>query len=148
MERKLLKSKHNKVLFGVCGGVGEYFEIDPVIIRILWVLISLAYGFGIFAYIIAAIVIPERKYDQWGGYNTQGGGEGTGPIKDNSSEWKEPAKFDPEKSRLVIGVGLIVLGVLFFAKTLFHWFHISYFWPVIFVAIGILIIYKGRGKSF
>ncbi len=57
--RKLYKSKTNRMLMGVCGGVGEYFGIDPTIVRLLWVAVSLAYGAGVIAYIIAAIVIPE-----------------------------------------------------------------------------------------
>ena len=60
MEKKLYKSEDNKILFGICGGIGEYFDIDPVIIRlILVVLIFLGFS-GVFAYIIAAFVIPRR----------------------------------------------------------------------------------------
>ena len=60
MEKKLYKSEDNKILFGICGGIGEYFDIDPVIIRlILVVLIFLGFS-GVFAYIIAVFVIPRR----------------------------------------------------------------------------------------
>lgn len=56
--RKLYKSK-NRMLCGVCGGIGEYFNIDPTVIRLLWIIFSLVGGCGILAYIIAAIIIPE-----------------------------------------------------------------------------------------
>ncbi|MFO7710660.1 MAG: PspC domain-containing protein [Candidatus Woesearchaeota archaeon] len=57
--KQLKKSKDNKVLAGVCGGLGEYFEIDPTIIRLLWVLLTVfSIGTGIFLYIVAAIIIP------------------------------------------------------------------------------------------
>lgn len=56
--RKLYKSR-NRMLCGVCGGIGEYFHIDPTIIRLLWIIFSVLGGCGILAYIIAAIVIPE-----------------------------------------------------------------------------------------
>lgn len=56
--RKLYKSR-NRMLCGVCGGIGEYFNIDPTIIRLLWIIFSVLGGCGILAYIIAAIVIPE-----------------------------------------------------------------------------------------
>nr|MBI4156298.1 PspC domain-containing protein [Candidatus Woesearchaeota archaeon] len=56
--KRLYRSNTNKVLAGVCGGIGEYFDIDPVIIRLIWVLF-LFMGAGIIAYIIAWIVIPK-----------------------------------------------------------------------------------------
>ncbi len=60
--KKLYKSKNNKVFTGVIGGLGEYFEIDPVIIRLFWVMIVIATGFfpGLIAYIIAILIVPER----------------------------------------------------------------------------------------
>lgn len=60
MEKKLYRSDDNKILLGICGGIGEYFNIDPVIARlILVVLIFLGFS-GIFAYIVAAFIIPKR----------------------------------------------------------------------------------------
>ena len=63
MEKKLYKSKTDRKLFGVCGGVAEYFNVDPTIVRLFAVLATLFVGGGILAYIIAAIVIPERPVD-------------------------------------------------------------------------------------
>jgi phage shock protein PspC (stress-responsive transcriptional regulator) len=59
MEKQLTKSTTNKMLAGVCGGLAEYFQVDPTIIRLLWVLFSLCGGSGVLAYIIAAIIIPK-----------------------------------------------------------------------------------------
>lgn len=56
---KLVKSRTNKLLTGVCGGIGELIGIDPTIIRLIWAALSLAGGSGIILYIIAAIIIPE-----------------------------------------------------------------------------------------
>ena len=56
--KRLYKSSDNRILFGVCGGIGEYFNIDPVIVRLIWLLFFLSLGSGLLAYIIAAIVIP------------------------------------------------------------------------------------------
>ena len=59
MEKKLYKSNQNKMLDGVCGGIAEYFGIDPTVVRLIWALFSLMGGCGILAYIIAAIIIPR-----------------------------------------------------------------------------------------
>ncbi|SHK05646.1 phage shock protein C (PspC) family protein [Anaerobranca californiensis DSM 14826] len=60
MEKRLYRSKKNKMLAGVCGGIAEYFNIDPTLIRLLWVLFALMAGGGLIAYIIAAIIIPSE----------------------------------------------------------------------------------------
>lgn len=58
-QKRLFKSNSNKVLCGVCGGIGDYFNIDPTIIRLVWVLLGCT-GTGIVAYIVAAIIMPEQ----------------------------------------------------------------------------------------
>ncbi|HIS30383.1 MAG TPA: PspC domain-containing protein [Candidatus Limivivens intestinipullorum] len=60
--KKLYKSDTNRMICGVCGGVGEYFNIDPTIVRLLFVFFGLTAAAGIIAYIIAAIIIPSRPY--------------------------------------------------------------------------------------
>ena len=59
-QKRLFKSRDNRMVCGVCGGVGEYFNVDPTLIRLVWVLASLFGGSGLLAYIIAAIIIPEE----------------------------------------------------------------------------------------
>lgn len=59
--KRLTRSKTNKKLLGVCGGIGEYFNIDPTLVRLLWVIAGLSFGFGILAYLICAIVMPEEE---------------------------------------------------------------------------------------
>lgn len=57
---KLYRSKSNRIIAGVCGGIGEYLGIDPTLIRLLWILFSLSIGAGLLAYIIAWIIVPEE----------------------------------------------------------------------------------------
>ena len=58
MEKKLYRSKTNKKLCGVCGGIAEYFDIDPTLVRLALALAVVLAGFGLLAYIVAALVIP------------------------------------------------------------------------------------------
>ena len=62
MEKKLYRSKTNKMLAGVCGGLGEYTNLDPTIVRLLAVLIGLS-GAGLVAYLVCAVIIPEKPDD-------------------------------------------------------------------------------------
>lgn len=59
--KRLYRSKKDKMLGGVCGGIAEYFDVDPTIVRLIWVLLALTYGTGILAYLIAWIIVPEKK---------------------------------------------------------------------------------------
>ena len=61
MNKRLYKSNENKMVCGVCGGIAEYFDIDPTLVRLGWVLFCALGSSGILAYIIAAIVIPGRS---------------------------------------------------------------------------------------
>ena len=58
--RKLTRSRGNRMICGVCGGVGEYLNIDPTLVRLIWLICALAGGTGILIYILAAIVMPEE----------------------------------------------------------------------------------------
>ncbi|WP_178042414.1 PspC domain-containing protein [Frisingicoccus sp.] len=60
MMKKLYRSRDNRVLCGVCGGIGEYLDVDPTIIRLLCLLLGFT-GTGLFVYIVAAIIIPEER---------------------------------------------------------------------------------------
>ena len=61
MEKRLYRSRSDRMIWGVCGGLAEYFDIDPTVIRIIAVLLLLAKGVGVLAYIILAIVVPLEK---------------------------------------------------------------------------------------
>ena len=60
--KKLYRSSSNKVFAGVCGGIGEYLNADPVIVRLVWVIATFfSFGVGLFGYLIAYLIIPERN---------------------------------------------------------------------------------------
>ena len=65
MKKRLYRSGKNKILGGVCGGLGNYFDVDPTLVRLLWIFFSLIYGIGILAYFIAWIVIPRDPKHKW-----------------------------------------------------------------------------------
>lgn len=57
--KRLYRSRSQRMICGVCGGIAEYFNIDPTIIRLVWVLFALGGGSGLLVYFLAAIIIPE-----------------------------------------------------------------------------------------
>jgi len=63
--KRLYRSGKEKILGGVCGGIAEHFGTDPTIIRLLWVMFSLAYGSGILFYLILWIIVPRNPNHKW-----------------------------------------------------------------------------------
>lgn len=61
MKKRLYKIEEGKKLCGVCGGIAEYFDVDPTLIRLLWVILVLCVGTGILAYIVAALIMPSKS---------------------------------------------------------------------------------------
>ena len=80
MTKKLYQSVTDKKFAGVCGGLAEYFEMDSTLVRLIWVGLSLVAGSGLLAYIIAAIVMPDRPQGNFDPYTGQytGGNYGNG----------------------------------------------------------------------
>ena len=60
MSKKLYRSQTNRKIAGVCGGIGEYVNLDPTVIRLIWVLLVFCAGTGLLAYLIAALILPEN----------------------------------------------------------------------------------------
>jgi phage shock protein C len=62
--KRLYRSRSERMISGVCGGIAEYFSVDPTLIRLLFVLFAFAGGPGLIAYIILAIIVPEEPLDE------------------------------------------------------------------------------------
>lgn len=60
MKKRLYKSSTDKKVCGVCGGIANYFDVDPTVIRLIWMIFTLVGGSGLIAYIIAAIIMPDE----------------------------------------------------------------------------------------
>jgi len=125
--RRLYRSRRHRVLGGVCGGIADYFNLDPVIVRVLWVLFSLAGGAGILTY-IAALFIMEND-----------------PREDIPPE-ETP---HPSSQRAFWGTVLIVIGLVFMFTT-FRWLYFPFFhirWEIVLatllITVGVAVIFFG-----
>jgi phage shock protein C len=67
MQKRLLRSRTERMIAGVCGGLGEYLDMDPTVVRVLWVLISLLAGFGVLLYLVMWVIVPLELPDPPGG---------------------------------------------------------------------------------
>jgi len=145
--KKLQRSKTNRVFFGVCGGLAEYLGLDPVAIRLVFVLITLFGGIGVVAYFIGVIIIPENTEDT----------KTIDTANDISTSTPPPLPMKKkDKSGEVVGIVLITFGVFFLLRKIsflddyFDW--ISYhFWsmlfPTILLVLGVSLIMRSRNSK-
>jgi len=131
--KRLFKSRTNKVIAGVCGGLAEYFDVDSVIMRVLFVLLAFFGGSGFVLYIACAIIMPKRMIDAGG--------------------MEAPAESRTTNERKLFGVALIFGGaiVLFSNLGLFSFLHIwdiswSLVFPIMLILLGMAIIYYRQAE--
>jgi phage shock protein C len=124
------------MLCGVCGGIAEYFDIDSTIVRLITLVLIFVPPVGIFAYIIAAIIIPLDPNC------TVHANHDTHAAKANHTNADEPVHVVASPRRYNMTLGLIVLGVglLLLFQTLFQFDAWDRLWPIILIIIGFSII--------
>ena len=143
--KRLYRSSGNRMIAGVCAGLAEYFNIDPTLVRVAFVVLSFGGGFGIAAYVILWIVIPEA-------------GQGEKTFEQQSTDAAKEIKMVAEKTAdsirhgdrnngaAIAGIILVLVGVMALGHTFWPWsfFRWSYFWPLIIIAIGLRFIIKRK----
>ena len=160
MEKRLYRSRSDRIIWGVCGGLAKYFDMDPTIVRVVVVLSIFLGSFGIWAYIILAIVVPlegskvttpkeavQENVEDMKETASELGREIRSTLAGEEDEPEEVAKVR-HRRRNLFGIILIVLGVIFLLGSfnLFWWFNWGNLWPLILVAIGVLIILSARRR--
>ncbi|MDI7246837.1 MAG: PspC domain-containing protein [Bacillota bacterium] len=166
MARRLYRSKRECIIGGVAGGLAEYFDIDPTIIRILWVLLALADGIGVIAYIIAWIIIPadphaepSERFEKTEGIReevidrakeVEARLKGETPQVGSRAAGREGTPSDDVTRRAdsgakLVGVILVCIGALFLARNFWPWFNLGALWPIALVIAGILLLIGGVG---
>lgn len=137
MVKRLYRSRKQRVLAGVCGGIAEYFDIDVTLVRLGLVAAFFLAGTGILFYIIAAIIIPQTPYTAH--FDKNAASEGGG-----SSSFSEENSRSHNNAVLVIGLILIAIGTLNLIQKLNPfgmWYYLRGFgWPVLLMLLGAAII--------
>jgi phage shock protein PspC (stress-responsive transcriptional regulator) len=150
MNRRLVRSRTDRMLGGVCGGLGAHFDADPVIFRLLFVLMTVMGGSGLLIYIVMVIVIPrEPAPGPAAVLPAPAVPVDTVPVLDTPAVEGPPAAPPARSSRgLTAGIVLVVLGALFLMSNLgvFWWWKWKVFWPVVLIAVGLWMLVRRTGK--
>jgi len=167
--QKLFRSRTNRILFGVCGGLADYFHFDATIIRIIFILLAFN-GFGVLVYLIMALVMPLEPIA-----GTQTNADSTGPISGEpqfreekfrefaqevgnkakglaeefkaSRHWENAGNVEPRNSlRNVFGLIIILIGAMLLLRQFFPfafgWFGWGMVWPLLVIFLGLVLLIK------
>ena len=136
MKKRIYRPTEGKIIGGVCAGLGEYFDIDPTWIRILFVLTIFAQGVGLLTYLVAWIIIPRQVSGSPSQPSAVGDTAPSAAIAPAS-----PESVPQRGPSFLPGVILIALGLIFLFNRLFFWFDFRYIWPLVLVGIGVVLIF-------
>jgi phage shock protein C len=128
--KKLYRLRNERVIAGVAGGLGRYLDIDPILVRLFFVLLVLSDGIGVMLYVILAFVIPEAP---------QG-------MEEMSVDRTAGTELRETRTRTVLGAGLLLFGLFFLLQTFdvpfATWLRLNDLWPLLLVAAGGVLIWR------
>ncbi len=168
MSKKIYRSRMDKMIGGVCGGIAEYFDIDSTLVRLALLLLFFARGTGLLIYIIAWVIVPEKPHinerieysqdeeaeefaengsmdDKVEVVNIDNMGEGkqNGNEEDGKIIGSSVVKGGKEKHQQIFGIILVFLGAFFLLEHWLPFFRWERYWPLIIVGLGFAILLKG-----
>ena len=166
MARRLRRNTNQAILGGVAAGLGDYIDVDPVMIRLLFVILCLAGGSGLIIYVVCWLIMPrddevdagaaeatsssqEPPADRFAEEVREAGERVAESVRGASEKvvdnLRRSRQNDVGKGRLVGGLILMTLGFLFLVNQLFslHWLRFQYLWPLAIVVVGVMLFVQG-----
>ena len=146
MPERLYRSRSDRMLFGVAGGLARYLKIDPSIVRIVWVLLFFAAGTGILLYIIAAVLIPEEP----SGYVPVSASDPAAAAGEPGTDRSPYERRDTGGPAILIGLILVLVGAWLLLQRFLPALDGRIVWPAILVVVGLALLIgslRGRGQT-
>lgn len=151
LNKKLYRSTERRIIAGVCGGIGEYFSVDPVLIRIVFLLLTLIGGSGVFFYIFCWIIIPREGHENNNQKKVSGFAD---ELRERAmgftTRCKQYGGIKRKKNGTpkanILGIFLVIFGfILLFDKiSPFNFLRWDLFWMIVIILIGLFMIFKTK----
>ena len=136
-QARLTRSSDDRIVAGVCGGLAEYLQIDPVLVRLAFIVLLLASGIGFPIYLILWIVMPEKDSDAVSDSEV---------IQKNINDIGETVQSSARRlgTPATVGIILILLGAYFLLSELglFSWISGAIFWPLAIIGLGVYLLIR------
>jgi phage shock protein PspC (stress-responsive transcriptional regulator) len=148
---RLSRSRADRMLGGVCGGLGKYLNIDSNLVRLFFVLFTLTGGFGVLLYLALWLILPVD--DEM----TEGSSQSFGPsdIGDRArgmgADLRQAMHNSNPNTAKILGIGLVVVGAVFLVQNLnipwLHWLRTDIFWPALLILAGAALVFRAVKKE-
>jgi phage shock protein PspC (stress-responsive transcriptional regulator) len=142
---KLYRSNSDRMIGGVCGGLGTFLNIDPIFVRLLFVLLLFGSEFGFILYLLLWIIIPEEGKAY--GFKDNSLGE---KVKSMGDDIQQAVTQPHPQAGIIMGVGLIVIGGFLFLDRLnlswMNWINLDILWPILLIVGGVILLFRKKGE--
>lgn len=142
MARKIYRNEKEKVIGGVCAGLADYFDIDVVIIRVIFIATALVWGSSIILYIVLWIAMPAQPRKELKESTTEEQSE----PQHSFSVPNEAYELRKKKFREILAIILILIGISATLDNFLYWFSGKYWLPLVLIAIGIVLLLYPTSK--
>jgi phage shock protein PspC (stress-responsive transcriptional regulator) len=132
--KKLYRSREHRIIAGVCGGIAEYFETDPVLVRIIFIFLSLIGAGGILLYLILWAMLEEK--------NTNHKNEQTKEHPSFANEVNSHMKRSHHAAHGMVGFFIVLVGIVLLLDNFFPGLGFEKFWPVFLILFGAAIMFR------
>lgn len=139
-QKRLFRSRTDRILGGVCGGLAHYFGMDPTLMRVIFVAVALGGGFGVALYSILWIVIPEEPVAA----ASERPSSSSEKSKDGTQQMVQNVAGGTTGRRTLFGLVIVFLGLALLTHQFLpmHWFRWDLLWPVLVIALGLALLLK------
>jgi phage shock protein C len=142
MKESLFRARNDRVFGGVARGISNYINLDVILVRILFILITLISGVGILLYIILWIVVPEEPIENLYTSATKNSFTGDPSQATASANFEFTQKKSSGSGKIVFGIILILIGAIFLLDKLLPYFDFDIVVPLILIGAGIMLIWN------
>ncbi|MFC2108841.1 PspC domain-containing protein [Candidatus Bipolaricaulota bacterium] len=149
MAKKMYRSTTDSMLGGVCGGLGAYFEFDPNLIRLIFVVVAIVPGIGIPAYLALWLLVPEESKTEetsLGERIREGADEIAERARTLGSELQDKSGSSVPATSLALGLVLVVVGIGFLLRNLgltwLNWVARIWVWPSLLILVGLVFLWR------
>ncbi|HMM10726.1 MAG TPA: PspC domain-containing protein [Bacteroidales bacterium] len=143
-QKTFYRSRLNRIIGGVCGGLSERLNFDVSIIRLIFVLLALFGGGGLLIYIVLWIIVPEKPWVLPGQDAQPDAGFETYNSNNSYTETQQPdiQVGSSNRSHVILGAALIGAGILFLLANFVTWLNIRDLWPAVLIVAGLALMFS------
>ena len=148
---RLSRSRSDRMLGGVCGGLGKYLGIDSNLVRLFFVLFTLTGGFGVLLYLALWLIFPVDDQVIEGSGRPFDPSDFSDRAREMGADFRQAMHSSNPNAAKILGIGLVIVGVVFLVQNLnipwLRWLRTDLFWPALLILAGAALVFRAVKKE-